>query len=94
MTYGCIKFIDSYRFLSNSLDKLVGTLADNIHRTFENLKNEIVFDDNIINFVDEIKKLLDKDDNDRTIEDLEKDSPNAIEKLEEALMKYMGEKKS
>ena len=31
--YGCIKFIETYRFLSSSLDKLVQTLVDNSHKT-------------------------------------------------------------
>ena len=35
--YGCIRFIDSYRFLSNSLDKLVQKLIEN---DFKILKKE------------------------------------------------------
>ena len=31
--YGCIKIIDTYRFLSSSLDKLLQTLVDNSHKT-------------------------------------------------------------
>ena len=33
--YGCIKFIDTYRFLSSSLDKLVQTLVDKSHKTLK-----------------------------------------------------------
>ena len=33
MTYGCIRFIDSYRFLSSGLDSLVKTLVHNSHKT-------------------------------------------------------------
>ena len=29
VTYGCIRFIDSYRFLSSGLDSLVKTVVDN-----------------------------------------------------------------
>ena len=34
---GCIRFIDSYRFLSSSLDSLVKTLVDNSQKTLKNL---------------------------------------------------------
>ena len=36
--YGCITFIDSYRFLSSSLASLNKTLTDNSHKTLKNLK--------------------------------------------------------
>ena len=29
VTYGCMRYIDSYQFLSSSLDSLVKTLVDN-----------------------------------------------------------------
>ena len=33
VTYGCIRFIDIYSFLSSGLDSLVETLVDNSHKT-------------------------------------------------------------
>ena len=51
VTYGCIRFIDSYRFLSSGLDSLVKTIVDNSHKTLKNLKEEIVDNDKILNFV-------------------------------------------
>ena len=84
VTYGCIRFFGSYRFLSNSLDELVKTLVDNSLKTLKNLKNEIVDNDNeLLNIVNEIEK-------DRTIEDLKKDYPYKIEELEEDLLNYIG----
>ena len=85
VTYGCIRFIDSYRFLSSSLDSLVKTLVDNIHETFKSLKKDIVDNDELLNNFDEIGE------EDRTIEDLKKDYPNEIEKLEEVLLNYIRE---
>ena len=38
VTYGCIRVIDSYRFLSNSLDSLVKTLVDNSHKTIKKIE--------------------------------------------------------
>ena len=84
VTYGCIRFIDSYRFLSSSLDSLVRTLGHNNHKMLKNLKKEIVDNDEILNIVNEIEE-------DRTIEDLKKDYPDEIEKLEDAIIIYIGE---
>ena len=85
MTYGCIRFIDSYRFLSSGLDSLVKTLVDNSNKTLKNLKGEIVDNDEILNIINEIIE------DDKTIKDLKKDYPNEIKNLEEALLDYMGE---
>ena len=54
VTYGCIKFIDSYRFLSSSLDSLVKTLFDSSHKTMEDLKEENVDNTEILNIVNEM----------------------------------------
>ena len=92
VTYGCIRFIDSYRFLSSSLDSLVKTLVDNSHKTLEDFEEEIVANDEILNIVNEIKMLIteDKYKNDSS-KDLKKDYPDKINELEEALLDYMGE---
>ena len=55
VTYGCILFIVSYRFLSSSLDSLVKTLVDNSYKTLKDFKEENVDNDEILNIVDEIK---------------------------------------
>ena len=85
VTYGCIGFIDSYRFLSSGLDSLVKTLVDNSNKTLKNLKEEIFDNDEILNIVNKIEE------KDRTIKDLKKDYPEEIENLEEALLNYLGE---
>ena len=68
--YGCFRFMDSYRFLSSSLDSLIKTLADNSHKTLKIWKEEIIDKDEILIIVNEIKK------QDRTIENLMKDYPD------------------
>ena len=92
VTYGCIRFIDSYRFVSSSLDSLVKTLVDNSHKTLEDFEEEIVNNDEILNTVNEIKLLIteDKYKND-SIKDLKKDYHDKINELEEALLDYIGE---
>ena len=85
ITYGCIRFIDSYRFLSSGLDSLVKTLVDNSNKTLKNLKEEIVDNEEILNIFNNITEEY------RTIKDLKKDYPNEIKNLKEALLDYMGE---
>ena len=45
----------------------------------------------MLNIVNEIEKILRKNENNRSIEILQIDYPNEIEKLEEALLNQMGE---
>ena len=71
VTYGCIRFIDSYRFLLSGSNSLVTTLVDNSNKTLKNLKEEIV-DHEILNIVKEIIE------GDKTIKDLKKDYPDKI----------------
>ena len=61
VTYGCIGFIKSYRFLSSSLDSLVKTLVDNSHKTLKDLKEETIDIDEILKIVDEIKIIIEED---------------------------------
>ena len=51
VTYGCIKYVDSYRLLSSSLDKLVETLVDDSHKSPKNLEKGIVGERNVLNTV-------------------------------------------
>ena len=90
--HGCVRFKDSYMFLSSNLDKLVKTLVDNSHKTMKNLKEETVDNGEILNIVNEIRIIIKEDtfEND-SIKDLKKDCPNKNEKFEGALLNYMGE---
>ena len=89
--YGCIKFIDTYRFLSNSLDKLVKTLVDNSHKSLKNLKKEVFGDDKILNIINELEDLIDKSKRNQSISTLKKKYPDKINELEEAFLDYQGE---
>ena len=67
MTKGFIRFIDSYRVLSSSLDSLVKTIVDNSNKTLKILKEETVDNDELLDIVEEIIE------EDKTIKHLKKD---------------------
>ena len=89
--YGCIRFIDTYRFLTSSLDKLVKTLVDNSHKTLKNLKKEVIEDGKILDIINELENVIDKNKRNKSISDLKKKYPDKINELEEAFLDYMGE---
>ena len=96
VTYGCIRFIDSYRLQSSSLDSLVKALVDNSNKRLKDFKDEIFDDDEILDIVSKIEKnyteeILNLEEDDTTIKNLKKYYPEEIENLEEALLNYMGE---
>ena len=96
VTYGCIKFIHSYRFLSSGLDSLVKALVDNSNKTLKNFKDEIFDSDELMNIVNKIEKnytkeIFNLDEDDRTIEKLKTYYPEEIENLEKVFLDYMGE---
>ena len=51
VTYGCIRFTDSYRFQSISLDSLIKTVVDNSQKTMKFLKEQIVDNNYILKIV-------------------------------------------
>ena len=89
--YGCIKFIDTYRFLSSSLDNLVQTLIDSSHKTLKKLKKDVIGDDKILNIINDLENLIAKTKRNQSISTLKKKYPEKINNLEEALLNYMGE---
>ena len=54
VTFGCIRFKDSYRFQSSSLDSLVKLIVDNRNKTLKFLKEEFVDNDEILDLVNKI----------------------------------------
>ena len=78
VTYGCIRFLDTYRFLSSSQHTLVKALVDISNKTLKGFKETIVDNDEIV-------------EENKTIKDKKKDYPDKIEKIEETLPTYMGE---
>ena len=92
VTYGCTRFIDSYRFLSSSLDSLVKTLVDNSQKTLKDLERETVEKDEILNTINEVKTLM-KEDNYKndSVKDLKKDYPDKLKNLEETFFNYIVE---
>ena len=79
VTYGCIGFIDIYRFLSSGLDSLVETLVDISHKTLEDFEEEIIDNDEILNIVNETKTLITENKNrNDSIKNLKKDYADKI----------------
>ena len=64
---------------------------DNSHKTLKNLKKEVIGDDKILYFINELENMIDKTKRNQSISTLKKKHPDKINELEEALLDYMGE---
>ena len=85
--YGCVRFFESYRFLSSNSDSLVKTLVGNSHQSLKTLKSEIVGDANIVSIINEVVTMVSED---KTLKNLKKYFPDEIEKIE-VLKIYLAE---
>ena len=56
VTYGCIRFVDCYRFQSSSLDSLVKTIVDNSDKRLKDLKEEIFDNAETLDIVSKIEE--------------------------------------
>ena len=84
--------MNSYGFLSSGLDSLIKTLVDNSHKTLEDFEEDIIDNDEILNIVDEMKRLITENKYKiDSIKNIKKDYPDKIKELEEALLDYMRE---
>ena len=88
ITFVCLRVIDRFRFLSNSSNSLVKTLVYINHKTLQNLKNELIGDDNILKTLIETKTLISKNRYEiDSFEVLKKDLPKENDILQESLKK-------
>ena len=55
------------------------------------MKKEVVGDDKILNNINELEKMIDKNKRNKSISDSKKKYPDKINKLEEAFLDYIGD---
>ena len=96
--YGCIRFIDSYRFLSESLDKLVKNLDENEFKIlkkefpdkWEYLKKKLAYPYQYFNSIDYYKKPVDNLEKEDFFNKLKNDYPDdeEIERTREIIKAF------
>ena len=55
------------------------------------MRKEVIGDDKILNIINELENMIDKNKRNKSIIDLKKNYPDKINELEEALLDYIGE---
>ena len=93
--YGCIRFIDSYRFLSESLDKLVKNLDEDdfkilmkeVPDKWQYLNKKLAYSYEYFNSIDDYKKPVDKLEKEDFFSKLKNDYPDddEIERTKEVI---------
>ena len=56
------------------------------------MKKEVVGDDKILNIINELENMIDKNKRNKSISYLKKKNPDKINELEEAFLDYIGDK--